>query len=217
MKRQNSALASVLGVSLLGGGMANVFAQDDVLVVNLTGFQEVLPVATTGNGTFIVRDTAPVTYELNYHLEGEIIQAHVHFGQPGVNGGIMLWLCANPAFLGGISPPFGTPECGGRAGTVIGELTAEDVVGPIDQSIDPGDGATAVAAIDAGAAYVNVHSDQFPGGEIRGQLHLDRIDDRREILDELRDHFEGHTHTYLTGKGQGHNNTEAITSSPDPE
>ena len=33
-------------------------------------------------------------------------------------------------------------------------------------------------------------------------------------IDELRELFENHTHTYLTGKGVGHNNTEASTSAP---
>ena len=217
MNPKKLALASALGVPLLSGSMGNALAQDDFFVVPLTGFQEVLPVSTAGNGTFVVTNTEPVKYELNYDLEGEIIQAHIHFGQPGVNGGIMLWLCANPAFLGDIDPPFGTPDCGGQVGTVIGELTAADVVGPANQSIEPGDGAAAVAAVRAGAAYVNVHSDLFPGGEIRGQLRFHGIEDRWEILDDLRDRFDHHTHTYLTGKGEGHNNTEATTSDPDPE
>jgi hypothetical protein len=33
-------------------------------------------------------------------------------------------------------------------------------------------------------------------------------------IDALREAFENHTHIYLTGKGVGHNNTEAITSEP---
>jgi len=32
-------------------------------------------------------------------------------------------------------------------------------------------------------------------------------------IDELRKALEGHTHTYLTGKGTGHNNTVAVSSS----
>jgi len=43
-------------------------------------------------------------------------------------------------------------------------------------------------------------------GEIAGELQ-DIID----RLDELEGDFEGHTHTYLTGRGTGHNNTEAET------
>jgi len=37
---------------------------------------------------------------------------------------------------------------------------------------------------------------------------IEALSDR---LDELQEDFEGHTHTYLTGRGVGHNNTEAET------
>jgi hypothetical protein len=35
-----------------------------------------------------------------------------------------------------------------------------------------------------------------------------------ETVEELRDDFDNHGHTYLTGRGQGHNNTEAETGTP---
>ncbi len=48
---------------------------------------------------------------------------------------------------------------------------------------------------------------------------LEMIGDLRQDLDaltlevqQLREEFENHTHIYLTGKGVGHNNTEAVTS-----
>jgi uncharacterized coiled-coil protein SlyX len=37
-----------------------------------------------------------------------------------------------------------------------------------------------------------------------------------ETLDDAVDAFEDHTHTYLTGRGNGHNNTEAETGAPIP-
>lgn len=40
------------------------------------------------------------------------------------------------------------------------------------------------------------------------------IDELREDLDTLREDFDTHTHTYLTGRGTGHNNTEATTTPP---
>jgi len=33
-------------------------------------------------------------------------------------------------------------------------------------------------------------------------------------VEQLREDFDNHSHTYLTGKGQGHNNTEADTGGP---
>ena len=37
--------------------------------------------------------------------------------------------------------------------------------------------------------------------------------DEKEVLQTL-EQFTNHTHTYLTGRGEGHNNTEAETSKP---
>lgn len=40
------------------------------------------------------------------------------------------------------------------------------------------------------------------------------IDELRSELEQLRSDFENHYHTYLTGHGTGHNNTEAQTPTP---
>jgi outer membrane murein-binding lipoprotein Lpp len=40
------------------------------------------------------------------------------------------------------------------------------------------------------------------------------LQDLTLIVEELSEDFESHTHTYLTGKGVGHNNTEATTTPP---
>jgi hypothetical protein len=45
------------------------------------------------------------------------------------------------------------------------------------------------------------------------QLETD-VDDLEETVEGLREDFDNHSHTYLTGKGTGHNNTEAETGAP---
>jgi hypothetical protein len=44
------------------------------------------------------------------------------------------------------------------------------VIGPAAQLINPGEMEEILAAIRAGVAYVNIHTSQFPGGEVRGQF-----------------------------------------------
>jgi hypothetical protein len=139
----------------------------------LKGFQEVPAVSTAAAGRFKARiDGASMTlhYELSYDgLEGDVRQAHIHFGQRGVSGGIMIWLCqtaTNP------SPVVTTPTCP-QSGAVAGVVGAADVVGPAGQGVAASEWAEALAAIRAGVAYANVHSSKFPTGEIRGQLRDD--------------------------------------------
>jgi len=78
--------------------------------------------------------------------------------------GFSVFLCSN---LG--NGPAGTPKCP-QSGQVTGTITAAQVIGPEGQGISPGEFGELLRAIRAGVAYVNVHSDNFPAGEIRGQL-----------------------------------------------
>jgi hypothetical protein len=112
-------------------------------------------------------DTATISYTLNFQgLRAPVTQSHVHFGQPAEAGGIMFFLCGTAASPG----PAGTPTCP-QSGTVSRTVSAADVIGPAGQGIATGEMARVVSAIRAGAAYGNVHSTMFPGGETRGPLH----------------------------------------------
>ena len=55
-------------------------------------------------------------------------------------------------------------------GTITGTIKPEHVQTVTTQGIATGELDEVIAAIRAGLAYVNVHSTQSPGGEIRGQL-----------------------------------------------
>ena len=135
----------------------------------LDGYEEVPPISTTGRGTFdaqVVSTTKGqvIRYTLTYSgLEADATAAHIHFGQRKVVGGVIAFLCG-----GGDKP-----ACPARAGTVRGNIDASDIIGPQGQGIAPGEFDEAVAAMEAGVTYVNVHSTQFPTGEIRGQVRSD--------------------------------------------
>ena len=55
-------------------------------------------------------------------------------------------------------------------GMVTGTITAQQVVGPAQQGIAPGQIREFVRALRARAGYVNVHTERFESGEIRGQI-----------------------------------------------
>jgi hypothetical protein len=131
---------------------------------NLIGYQEVPAISTQASGTF----TADVASDEQSGLESDATQAHIHFGQRGVVGGISVWLCSNLA-----SPPTPTgfdEPCGLRSDTISGTATAADVRGPSGQGISAMEFAELLRAMRAGVAYANVHSMTFLSGEIRAQL-----------------------------------------------
>jgi hypothetical protein len=142
------------------------------LHARLSGYNETpMTISTTGTGEFTAKITdGAIEYELSYqNLEGSVTQAHIHFGQAGLSGGIAAWLCGNPSAT--ITPPAGTPLCSGpNTGGASGVITAAQVIGPAGQGITAGEFDALLAAIKEGAAYVNVHSSFVGGGEIRGQI-----------------------------------------------
>jgi CHRD domain len=161
-------LLAVMG-SLLA--LATV-AKAEELGALLTGYEESPSVSTTGTGEFtatIAPDSEVIPYTETYSgLQGTVTQSHIHVGQLGVNGSIVTFLCqtaANP------DPTGLAPECP-QEGTVSGTITAANVIAGsmAPQQLAAGDLAAVVAAIRAGAAYANVHTEVSPGGEIRGQI-----------------------------------------------
>ena len=157
--------AALTGTALLASINA---ATADSAHAQLTGFEEVPPLSSPAGGTLeATLKTQSIVYRLRYeNLGSQVTQAHIHFAQRSVNGGIMVFLCSN---LG--NGPTGTPACPGpTAGTVTGTIAAAGVIGPSNQGIAPGELQEVLRAIRAGAAYANVHTVGLPSGEIRGQL-----------------------------------------------
>lgn len=148
---------------------APALASAEIVIVPLRGFEEVPSISSPARGlfrAFINRNAGTIAYRLSYDdLQGEVRQAHLHFGQRGVNGGVSVFLCqtaANP------DPTGLAPTCP-QSGSVSGHLQSANVIGPDAQGIAVGEFEELLAAIRAGAVYVNVHSSTWPGGEIRGQ------------------------------------------------
>ncbi len=93
-------LIKITGIVLLGIA-SSVFARDrdDRFDARLKSFKEVPAVSSTATGRFRAvfdekANPPKIEYDLSYSgLEGIVTQAHIHLGQRGVNGGIMVWLC----------------------------------------------------------------------------------------------------------------------------
>ena len=138
----------------------------------LTGDQEVPVVSTTGRGEFRARINSgdgSISYQLWYtDMEAPITQAHIHLGQEDVNGGISVWLCSN---LASPPTPAGVQPCPASPGTIFGTITPNNVVGPAGQGIAAGEFGELLKHMRKGNTYVNVHSEKFPSGEIRQQIH----------------------------------------------
>lgn len=166
---QRSLPLAVLLTLLVATGSA--LAQEPThLSAILFGREEVPALSNFGRGTFDAELSADLT-TLTWHLEytgfpTAVTQAHIHIGQRGVNGGIMVFFCSN---LG--NGPVGTPTCP-NSGAISGTIHAADIIGPSGQGVEAGNFFEFQRALRQGVAYANVHSVQFPGGEIRGQVRI---------------------------------------------
>jgi hypothetical protein len=182
MTRKSLLIAAAVTAALAtGSGVPAAIHDDDDdrhdrkrrLKADLSGFNEdPMTRSTTGRGSFrgtLSRAEDEIEWRLEYRgLEGDVSQAHIHFGGHHQSGGISVFLCTN---LGNGSA--GTPACPASPAEVTGRATAADVIGPTDQGIAAGEFAELVRAIKGGVTYVNVHTSLYAGGEIRGQIKLD--------------------------------------------
>lgn len=165
-------MRGILAASLLAACFPMTAAAQDPTqyAATLTGIQEVPTISTAAVGRFRAYLAGDgLHYELTYRdLEGGAITAsHIHLGERHTSGGIMVWICSNQA-----SPPTpaGVQSCPAAPARVVGIITASHLVGPATQGVSAGEFAALTKALANGTAYVNVHTAQFPGGEIRASI-----------------------------------------------
>lgn len=161
------AAGAALGTQV--GGVSASTAQDrdtatGSFVAGLTGGQQSPPVETEARGgaTFAVhQDAGAVSYAVTVEGIENPNQAHIHRGAPGENGPVVAWLYPGPEAQ---EPRLVADRFDGvLARGVVG---ADDLTGPLEgESLD-----ALVEAMADGEAYVNVHTEENPGGEIRGQI-----------------------------------------------
>ena len=166
MKR--AIVLALMGGLLVGVLGSTVSAQPTTFRAVLSGGDEVPPRDTGARGVAIFRLSADGS-ELGFRLVvaniENVVAAHIHCGVAGVNGPVGVTL-------------FGGAPAGGR---IDGELAAGSLTAPdLGNACGWTDLEDVVTAVESGAAYVNVHTNDgvapantgpgdFPGGEIRGQ------------------------------------------------
>jgi CHRD domain len=111
-------------------------------------------VTATGISGFIVNSgNSKVWYQIEAEGLNGVTQAHIHSGKVGENGPVVATL-----FKGNKDTVNGA--------LVQGSITADKLEGPLKgKSISD-----LIDLFDDASAYVNVHTETFPDGEIRGQI-----------------------------------------------
>jgi CHRD domain len=138
---------------------APAFAQENRFTASLTAQEEVPPGDSdeTGSAIFIpTMNNDSIRYTVNVTDVDDITQAHIHTGNRGENGPIVITLFKTD-----------TPADEDITGTLAeGNATAANLEGPMagKQISD------LITAMQNGTTYVNVHTVENPNGEIRGQI-----------------------------------------------
>lgn len=125
--------------------------------VKLTPEQEVMDVESDATGQAHIKvseDGDSLEYTVSASNLNGTMAGHLHSGSAGENGPVELFLFANEEPM----------DYNGEIAT--GTLTADDLVG--DMSWEEFS-----MALVAGDIYVNFHTEEYPDGEIRGQLVKD--------------------------------------------
>lgn len=144
-------LTTILSVSV-------AFAADKSFKTKLTGKDEVPSVNTKAKGDAkfkLSSDGKQLTYKVSVKNIENTTAAHIHRGMKGQNGPPVVNLFTGPKKEGKFSGDL-------AEGTVMPEDLTGDLTGKTLNDL--------VQMIKSGEAYVNVHTDANPDGEIRGQL-----------------------------------------------
>jgi CHRD domain-containing protein len=116
------------------------------------------PSAASGKAQFLW-DGTTMRFTIEIDDIQNIVQGHIHIGSSTVNGPVRVWLYQLPNKAPG--PPVSTTD---KVARFEGTFTAADVIAPTTMP-------DLLAAMANGGAYANLHTSQFPGGEMRGQIN----------------------------------------------
>jgi hypothetical protein len=149
-------ILAILAIATIPTSVTNSFAQEQRAIANLSGQEEVPPVQTqsTGIADFTLIGMESVNYTVNASNIQGATAGHIHLGKPGENGPIVITLFKYDTPMDQVSE--------------TGSFTAADQEGPMAGQPFQELGTAALN----GDLYVNIHTEQNPNGEIRGQIQI---------------------------------------------
>ncbi len=143
----------------LRGQVSSIAANDNKNYgTKLSGANEVPAADSKGTGVAkfnFSNDGSSASFHVNVAGISDVRFAHIHFAKAGVNGGVVFTLRMDKV-VGPVSGLYAR-----------GDIMASNFSG----QLEGGDLVILKEAFRTGNAYVNVHSDKFPGGELRGQVY----------------------------------------------
>src|SRR6266851_245853 len=174
MKGSLSVVPTLLVIALATATALMLPVPADALPItfvgNLAGANEVPPVASPGTGlATVLLDPTAQTMQINATFSGltsNDVAAHIHCCAPlGTNAGVATTVPAFPGF------PLGVTS--GAYTSVVFDLTQPTIYNPAFVTLQgglPQAEAALINGIENGLTYFNLHTVNFPGGEIRAQL-----------------------------------------------
>lgn len=156
------ALATIIAGATIGfptSAFAGEEEQQERFIAELTGVEEVLRTVDTsaiGVAEFRLGQDNSIMYRINVTDIENVTAAHIHRGQVGENGPVIVTLFKED-----------TPTTAMTTGVLSeGNITATNLEGPMAGQLL----SNLTSAMQNEQTYVNVHTQQNPNGEIRGQI-----------------------------------------------
>jgi CHRD domain-containing protein len=171
MKQQSLLILTLLLIVAIALPVPAVDALPITFVGSLVGANEVPTVPSPGAGSAtVVLDPTAETIQVNATFSGltsNDVAAHIHCCAPlGTNAGVATTVPAFPGF------PLGVTS--GTYSSAVFDLTQPTIYNPAFVTLEGGTipqaEAALIAGIEHGMTYLNIHTTNNPGGEIRGQL-----------------------------------------------
>lgn len=154
-------MALVISIAIFSFSNESMATANQKFIANLTGKQEVPPIKSEGSGDAIFSTTTNSTNKTIAFLVNAtgihgVTQGHIHNGVIGKNGPIIATLF--------VFNPNQNPNQNGIL--VNGSIAAINLEGPMQGKTV----SDLLSLMKDNATYINIHTQQNPNGEIRGQL-----------------------------------------------